>query len=225
MRMVHLAGNKNAFIRPTPSSGSLGGVARKTHETVILCEASGFDTILIETMGVGQSEYAVNSMVDFFLLLLIAGAGDEIQGIKKGIMEMADAFVINKADGDNKKNAQLAKKELENALKLFPKKESGCTPKVLTCSSLMKEGIEEVWETIEEYKSNTIKNGYFQKKRKEQSKNWMHETIKESLKNYFYKNPSVINNINEIEKSVIEGKMNSFDAANKLLKIYFDNIN
>ncbi len=164
-RMEKLSVDKNAFIRPSPSAGSLGGVARKTKEIIILCEAAGFDTIIVETVGVGQSETAVHSMVDFFLLLMLAGAGDELQGIKRGIMEMADALVINKADGDNVKKAKLAQLEYKNALHLFPPSESGWIPTVNTCSSLNNKGIEEVWKVIERLSGINQKQWLFSEKK------------------------------------------------------------
>jgi len=169
-RMEELATDPDAFIRPSPSAGSLGGVARKTRETIVLCEAAGFNTIFIETVGVGQSETAVHSMVDFFLLLMLAGAGDELQGIKRGIMEMADAIVINKADGENIRNAEQAKNEYQNALHLFPPTPSGWIPKVLTCSSLVKTGMDEVWKVIHEFIEKQKSSNFFALKRKEQAK-------------------------------------------------------
>jgi len=176
-----LACDPHAYIRPSPSAGSLGGVARKTRETIILCEAAGFDTIFIETVGVGQSETAVHSMVDFFLLLMLAGAGDELQGIKRGIMEMADAIAINKADGNNIEKAGLAKIQYQNALHLFPPTPSGWDPKVLTCSAHEKTGIEELWAIISGYLAMTKENNYFQHRRNEQAKYWMYETINEQF--------------------------------------------
>jgi LAO/AO transport system kinase len=169
-RMEELSAEKNAFIRPSPSSGSLGGVARKTRETIILCEAAGFDTIFIETVGVGQSETKVHSMVDFFLLLMLAGAGDELQGIKRGIMEMADTIIINKADGNNINKAKLAKKEYENALHMFPPSESGWIPNVLLTSAIKNTGINEVWNSIIDYKKLAKQNQYWQHKRQQQAK-------------------------------------------------------
>jgi len=172
-RMEELAGRREAYIRPSPSGGTLGGVARKTRETIILCEAAGFDTIFVETVGVGQSETAVHSMVDFFLLIMLAGAGDELQGIKRGIMEMADAIVINKADGNMLQKARRAQAEFTNALHLFPPSASGWTPLVKTCSSLHGSGIDEIWKMLEDYSSFVQKNGYLAKRRKEQSSYWM----------------------------------------------------
>lgn len=220
-RMELLSADPNAFIRPSPSAGSLGGVARKTRETIILCEASGFDTIFIETVGVGQSETVVHSMVDFFLLLMLAGAGDELQGIKRGIMEMADTIAITKADGTNVRKAQLAATEYRNALHLFPKSASGWNPKVLLCSSLEGTGIPEVWDSIQEYTTLTESNNFFYDRRREQSKYWMYETIDESIRSHFYHHPMVEHELRELEEKVLEGKMGSFGAAKKLLQLYF----
>jgi LAO/AO transport system kinase len=222
-RMEELATDPNAYIRPSPSAGSLGGVARKTRETVILCEAAGFDTIFIETVGVGQSETAVHSMVDFFLLIQIAGAGDELQGIKRGIMEMADGIVINKADGNNIEKADLAQAQFRNALHLFPSPPSGWTPEVLKCSSITKTGIPDVWDMITKYISFTQKNNYFIERRSHQSKYWMYETINSSLKNSFYNLPEIKKELKKYEDSVLNEKISSFVAANDLLSIYFKN--
>jgi len=223
-RMEELSVDSNAYIRPSPSAGSLGGVARKTRESLILCEAAGFDTILIETVGVGQSETAVHSMVDFFLLIKIAGAGDELQGIKRGIMEMADAISINKADGNNIHKAQLARVQFENALHLFPQSPSGWTPKVLTCSSIEKTGIDAIWDNILDYCSHTQQNGYFEQRRSEQAKYWMYETINEQLRDGFYHQKSVKEQIPDFEKKVLHDEMSSFVAAYKLLDAYFSEI-
>ncbi len=220
-RMEKLSADKNAFIRPSPSGGSLGGVARKTRESIILCEAAGFDTIIIETVGVGQSETAVHSMVDFFLLLMLAGAGDELQGIKRGIMEMADLIAINKADGQNLSKAKMAKNEYENALHLFPAPESGWLPKVVTCSALKMSGIREIWKHIENYRDLTFKNDYFRKKRNQQALYWMYETINQELKNNFYNDPGVNEKMKEFERKVLRDELNSFSAAGELLKKYF----
>jgi LAO/AO transport system kinase len=223
-RMEELSVDDNAYIRPSPSAGSLGGVARKTRESLILCEAAGFDTILIETVGVGQSETAVHSMVDFFLLIKIAGAGDELQGIKRGIMEMADAISINKADGNNIHKAQLARVQFENALHLFPQSPSGWNPKVLTCSAMEKTGIDTIWDNIMDYCSHTQQNGYFDQRRSEQAKYWMYETINEQLKDGFYQQALVKEQIPDFEKKVLNDEMSSFVAAFKLLKTYFDEV-
>jgi LAO/AO transport system kinase len=223
-RMEELSVDQNAYIRPSPSAGSLGGVARKTRESLILCEAAGFDTILIETVGVGQSETAVHSMVDFFLLIKIAGAGDELQGIKRGIMEMADAISINKADGNNIHKAQLARVQFENALHLFPKSPSGWNPKVLTCSAIEKTGIDSIWDTIMDYCSHTQQNGYFEHRRSEQAKYWMYETINDQLKDGFYQQKIIKEQIPDFEEKVLNDEMSSFVAAFKLLNTYFDEL-
>jgi LAO/AO transport system kinase len=223
-RMEELASDPNAYIRPSPSAGSLGGVARKTRETVVLCEAAGFDTIFIETVGVGQSETAVHSMVDFFLLIQIAGAGDELQGIKRGIMEMADGIVINKADGNNIEKAMLAQAQFKNALHLFPAPPSGWEPQVLTCSSLNKDGIDAVWEMITSYCTFANGNRYFDERRNQQSKYWMYESINETLKNSFFQQPLIKAKLREMEGLVLEEKVSSFVAANNLLDIYFKKI-
>jgi LAO/AO transport system kinase len=219
-RMEELAGDKNAYIRPSPSAGSLGGVARKTREIIILCEAAGFNHIFIETVGVGQSETAVHSMTDFFLLLMLAGAGDELQGIKRGIMEMADVIAINKADGNNREKAQMARMQYQNAIHLFPKKESEWEPVVLTCSAVKKEGIAGIWEQIENYKRTTKKNGYFFKKRNEQSTYWMHETIEEQLKRNFYNHPEIKAKLDVLENDVLTNKISSFAVAGELLDLF-----
>jgi len=220
-RMEELSIDENAYIRPSPSAGSLGGVARKTKEIIVLCEAAGFDTIIVETVGVGQSETAVHSMVDFFLLLMLAGAGDELQGIKRGIMEMADAIVINKADGDNLQKAKMAKQEYANALHLFPPADSGWTPKVETCSARDKSGIKEVWKVIENYKQHTKENGYFQKSRQDQELKIFFESIGEKLKDNFYNNTQVKESLNSIKSNILDGKISSYQAGNILLKAYY----
>ena len=220
-RMESIVHNPDVFVRPSPSAGSLGGVARKTRESVILCEAAGYDVIFIETVGVGQSETAVHSMVDMFLMLQISGAGDELQGIKRGIMEMADMMVITKADGENIHKAQLAKAQYQNALHLFPLPESQWRAKVFTCSSVDKVGLEEVWNGVEEYLDHIEANGYFQANSNRQNKYWMYETINETLKNAFYRNPEIEGRIAEVEQRVLGAKLSSFIAAKELLDIYF----
>lgn len=222
-RMEELSSDENAYIRPSPSAGSLGGVARKTREIIILCEAAGFDHVFVETVGVGQSETAVHSMVDFFLLVQIAGAGDELQGIKRGIMEMADAIVINKADGNNIERAMLAKAQFENALHLFPPSPSGFNPKVLTISSLHKKGMDTVQELLKEYQEATNKNNYFDHRRSEQSKYWMYESINETLKNSFYNQDKMKERLKDFETKVLQSELSSFVAARQLLDIYFEN--
>lgn len=223
-RMEDLSREKNAFIRPSPSAGSLGGVARKTRETIILCEAAGFDTIFVETVGVGQSETAVHSMVDFFLLIQLAGTGDELQGIKRGIMEMADGIIINKADGDNIDKARLAMAQFKNALHLFPPTDSGWTPQVLTYSGYYALGIKEIWDMIYEYVTFTKKNGYFDHKRREQSKYWMYESINEALRDSFYNNPIVSAALPDTEQQVLNSEISSFIAAKRMLDMYLTSI-
>ena len=220
-RMEELVKDANAYIRPSASGETLGGVARKTRETITLCEAAGFDTILIETVGVGQNETAVHSMVDFFLLLKISGAGDELQGIKRGIMEMADAIVINKADGDNIKKANLAKVEFNRALHLFPAKKSGWTPTTSTCSAITHDGIPEVWNTILKFLELTKGNNYFFEKRKEQNQYWMLETINEQLKTNFYNHPEIVKLLEDNKKAVQNDEISPFAAAQILLEKYF----
>lgn len=220
-RMEELVKDANAYIRPSASGETLGGVARKTRETITLCEAAGFDTVIIETVGVGQSETAVHSMVDFFLLLKIAGAGDELQGIKRGIMEMADLIAINKTDGDNIKRARLAKTEFNRALHLFPAKKSGWMPKVVTCSALTKDGIAEVWQTVEEFLSLTKANGHFEDKRREQNQYWMLETINERLSSHFYDNPAIMPELEAKKRAVRQNELSPFAAAQLLLEKYF----
>ena len=218
-RMEALVTDENAFIRPSPSGTSLGGVAQKTRESIILCEAAGFDTIIIETVGVGQSETVVHSMVDFFLLLKLAGAGDELQGIKRGIIEMADAIVINKADGDNKQNAKIAKVAFNRALHLYPLKESKWQPKVLTASALHNSGIEEIDNMILTYIAITKENAYFNKKRNEQNKFWLLSTIEQQLKTNFYQNPKVKSALQEEIDNLENGKTTPFNAAKRLLDL------
>ncbi len=220
-RMEDLSVARNAFIRPSPSSGSLGGVARKTRESIILCEAAGFDTIFVETVGVGQSETAVHSMVDFFLLLQLAGAGDELQGIKRGIMEMADGIAINKCDGSNVEKAKVAKSQYENAMHLFPMPESGWTSEALTCSSIEKTGIEEIWNMVERYIAFVKANNFFESKRNSQSKYWMYETINEQLKGKFYQDSDIQKQLMESERKVLSNEISSFVAAKNLLDRYF----
>ena len=220
-RMESICHNPNIFVRPSPSAGSLGGVARKTRETIVLCEAAGFDVIFIETVGVGQSETAVHSMVDMFMMLQISGAGDELQGIKRGIMEMADMMVITKADGENIKKAELAKAQYQGALRLFPLPESEWRPQVYTCSSREGTGLEEVWQGVEQYLQHIELNGYFMANRNRQNKYWMYETINETLKSSFYNNPEIESRLADVEQRVLDAKLSSFIAAKELLDIYF----
>ena len=219
-RMELLAKDPNAFIRPSPSSQSLGGVARKTRETIILCEAANYDVILVETVGVGQSETVVHGMVDFFLLLKLAGAGDELQGIKRGIMEMADGVVINKADGANKNEALKAKTEFTGALHLYPAKENKWHPKVLTCSALHNEGISEVWNMITDF-TNLAKDALsFEQNRIKQNQNWFIETVNDSLYRDFYNSEAVKANLDSLLLEIQENKISPFYAAKKLLDLY-----
>ena len=218
-RMEELVKQSKAFIRPSASGSSLGGVAQKTRETILLCEAAGYDVILIETVGVGQSETAVHSMTDFFLLMKLAGAGDELQGIKRGIVEMADAIVINKADGENVKAAKLAKTEFNRALHLYPQKASGWTPKAYTCSSLKNEGIKEVWQLISDYLELVKINGYFEQKRREQNRYWLMQTIQDSLYRQFFDHPGIKEELDRQMLLMEENKTTPFAAAALLLKL------
>lgn len=223
-RMEKLSIHPDAFIRPSPSAGSLGGVARKTRETIVLCEAAGYNNIFVETVGVGQSETAVHSMVDFFLLIQLAGTGDELQGIKRGIMEMADGIVINKADGDNIERAKLAQTQFRSALHLFPLPPSGWTPEVLTYSGYFELGIADVWDMIDRYFDFVKASGYFEHRRNEQEKYWMFESIDEHLKANFYRNPEIELMLRDKENLVLQNKQSSFIAAKNVLDYYFKNI-
>lgn len=224
-RMEKLAVHPSAFIRPSPSAGSLGGVARKTRETIVLCEAAGYDNIFVETVGVGQSETAVHSMVDFFLLIQLAGTGDELQGIKRGIMEMADGIVINKADGDNVDRARLAQAQFRSALMLFPATPSGWKPEVLTYSGYFELGIPEVWDMIDRYFAFVKENGYFETKRRQQARYWMYETIDEQLRRNFYDDPEVALRLDRYEREVLANRRSSFTAAKDILDFYFARYN
>lgn len=223
-RMEQLSVHPASFIRPSPSAGSLGGVARKTRETIILCEAAGFDKIFVETVGVGQSETAVHSMVDFFLLIQLAGTGDELQGIKRGIMEMADGIVINKADGNNIDKAKLAASQFRNALHLFPAPDSGWIPEVLTYSGFYNLGVKEIWDMVYRYIDFVKENGYFDYRRNEQSKYWMYESINEQLRDTFYHNARIESMLGEKEQQVLSGQLTSFIAAKSLLDTYFEEL-
>ena len=218
-RMEKLSVHPDSFIRPSPTAGSLGGVARKTRESIILCEAAGFDKIFVETVGVGQSETACHSMVDFFLLIQLAGTGDELQGIKRGIMEISDGIVINKCDGNNIEKCEMAATNFRNALHFFPMPDSGWTPKVMCYSGFYGLGIDKVWDMVYEYFDFVKANGYFDYRRNEQSKYWMYETINESLRNNFYNNPAIKAALKDEEQEVLAGKVTSFTAAAKLLKM------
>ena len=223
-RMEKLSVHPDSFIRPSPTAGSLGGVARKTRESIILCEAAGFDKIFVETVGVGQSETACHSMVDFFLLIQLAGTGDELQGIKRGIMEISDGIVINKCDGNNKEKCEMAATNFRNALHFFPKPDSGWLPKVLCYSGFYGIGIDKVWDMVYEYFDFVKANGYFEYRRNEQSKYWMYESINESLRNSFYNDNEIRTLLAGEEQQVLAGKETSFIAAHKLLDRYFDKL-
>ncbi len=220
-RMERLSASEGAFIRPSPSAGSLGGVARKTRETITLCEAAGFNVVLVETVGVGQSETAVHSMVDFFLLLMLAGAGDELQGIKRGIIEMCDGMVINKADGDNLVKAMAAKGQYQNALHLFPVQQSGWRPKVELCSAINGTGIDTCWKMILDHQELLKGKDLFEQKRKQQQVSQLHETINQELLHNFYKNPAVKDLMPIVMRELENNSMQSYQAAEYLLEKYF----
>jgi LAO/AO transport system kinase len=219
-RMERLAAEDNAFIRPSAARGHLGGVGRRTRETILLCEAAGYRNVLVETVGVGQSETAVRSMTDFFLLLMIPGAGDELQGIKRGIIEMLDGMVINKADGDNKPRAERARVEYASALHLFPPNPDGWTPRVLTCSSLHGEGIAEVWEMVRQHRAQQEAGGHFECRRRKQALAWMRELISLGLTDLFRNDAAVQGRMTDLEEAVKAGTMTSFSAARELLTIF-----
>lgn len=216
-RMETLAKDPNAFIRPSPSGNSLGGVAQKTRESIMLCEAAGYNVILVETVGVGQSEIAVHSMVDFFLLLKLSGAGDELQGIKRGIMEMADAIAINKADGNNLEHAKLAVTEFSRALHLYPPKANGWTPKVMKCSAMEKTGIEEIWDMVQQFVEHNKENGFFEKNRQQQNKNWFLQTVDEQIKQFFHQKETFKIEQAQLLIEIEEHKISPFYAAKLLL--------
>jgi len=216
-RMEKLALEENAFIRPSPSGGTLGGVSRKTRETMLVCEAAGYDVIIVETVGVGQSEVSVASMVDFFLLLILAGAGDELQGIKRGIVELADAIAVNKADGDNIHKAMTAKKTYENAIHLFAPSEWGWTPKVLTCSALETTGIETIWEMVIAYRDTMTATGALHQKRRQQAFQWMTQLLEEGLKDWFYQTPEMRRLMPELTNAVANGTITPTAAVKKML--------
>jgi len=219
-RMEQLSVHPKAFIRPSPAGSSLGGVARKTRESIYLCEAAGFDVIIVETVGVGQSETAVHSMVDFFLLLMLSGAGDELQGIKRGIMEMADALMITKADGQNIDRSKLAATEYRRAMHLLPPHASGWIPQTGICSAQTGDGMNKVWEIIERYLLHTQVNGYFDEKRSRQSVYWMEETINARIKQLFFTNEAVKTAYKDYLSRLTRGEITSYKAAEELLNIY-----
>jgi len=219
-RMEELSRDPLAFIRPSATGLSLGGVARSTRETMLLCEACGFDVILIETVGVGQSETLVKGMTDFFLLLMLAGAGDELQGIKKGIMEMADLIAINKADGLNKDAAMRAVAEYQQALHLFPKTESGFISKAVPCSAFENTGIAGIWDEMMRFFDITRKNGFFEKNRQLQNLDWMHDYIRQTLEEQFYSSPAVKRKLASLEKAVGDNQEPPLSAARQLIDIF-----
>ena len=218
-RMLELSVNDRAFIRPSPSGGTLGGVARKTRETMLACEAAGFDVVIIETVGVGQSETAVASMVDFFLVLMIAGAGDELQGIKKGILEVADTIVINKADGDNVTRAERARREYETALHILTPGSAHWSPQVLTCSALKKTGLTEIWETVNQHRAALEAAGELQSKRKKQALDWMYFLLEEGLRSWFFNHPQIQARLPELHGAIDQQTVSPTSAASHLLKI------
>jgi len=221
-RMTSLASNQMAFVRPTPSRGTLGGVAQRTREAMLLCEAAGYRNILVETVGVGQSETAVHNMVDFFLLLMLAGAGDELQGIKRGVMELADLVVINKADGINVAAAERARSEAQNALHYLPASASGWTPRSLACSAQTGSGIPELWSAVLEHTALTKANGWFSRVRQDQTKRWMHEIIQQGLRQRFESHPAIRERMEALEQQVLDGRTTSFRAARALLEMYLE---
>lgn len=219
-RMERLSQQEMAFIRPSPSKCHLGGVARRTRETMLLCEAAGYRNVIVETVGVGQSETAVRSMTDFFLLLMVAGAGDELQGIKRGIMEMVDGIAINKADGDNKPKAERARVEYTNALHLFPASADGWYPRVVTCSSVTGEGVAAIWELVLEHRATLEANGHFQARRRRQALDWMHQLISLGLENLFKTDPNVSARLPGMVEEVRRGQISSSSAACDLLALF-----
>jgi LAO/AO transport system kinase len=221
-RMSSLASSDMAFIRPSPSRGTLGGVAQRTREAMLLCEAAGYQNILVETVGVGQSETAVHDMVDFFLLITLAGAGDELQGMKRGVMELADVVAVNKADGSNLKAAEKARAEAQNALHYFPSSESGWTPRALTCSAKTCRGIPELWTCVLEYTAMTKTSGWFGLTRRNQTQKWMQEILRDGLKQRFESHPAIKKRMQTLEQEVLEGRTTSFRAARELLETYTD---
>src|SRR5690554_1721920 len=223
-RMDKLSISKNAFIRPSPSAGSLGGVAHQSRESIILCEAAGYDIIIVETVGVGQSETEVRHMTDFFLLLMLAGAGDELQGIKRGIMEMADGIMINKAEGENRQAAKMAAREYRNALHLFPKAESEWATKVKLCSALHGENMDGAWNIIDEYVKLTTNNGFFEKQRSRQLRSWFRKSIDELIKNSLFTSPKLKSKIQELEKAVSQKQISPYEAAKEVMEMIIKTI-
>ena len=223
-RMNQLSVDPLAFVRPSPSSGSLGGVANATRESILLCEAAGYEVILVETVGVGQSEYLVKEMVDFFLLLMLSGAGDEIQGIKRGIMEMADSLFVNKADGENQILARKAAQAYRNALHLFPPREDQWVPETGTCSAIDHKGITDVWDIIQKFKKSQTENNWFEKRRKEQSKTWLMDQLETSLKSFFFDQSIIKENIDDITNQVINNNKTPFAGSQELMDLFLSGI-
>lgn len=219
-RMEKLSSNANAFVRPSPASEALGGVARKTRESIILCEAAGYNYIIVETVGVGQSEIAVHSMVDFFLLLLLPGAGDELQGIKRGIVEMADMIAINKADGAKTDTARIAKAAYKNALHLFPPKDKDWTVPVVLCSAIDGSGLGEIIDTLFEYETLMKKTKQWDLQREQQNNYWLLESLRENLQQDFFNHPNIKEKLAVLQSDVSQGKTSPFKAAEELLKLY-----
>lgn len=219
-RMERLAIEERAFIRPSPSRGQLGGVARRARETILLCEAAGYSNILVETVGVGQSETAVRSMTDFFLLLMLAGAGDELQGMKRRIIEMLDGMAITKADGDNKNKAERARVEYANALHLFPASADGWTPPVVTSSSLNREGVDKVWQMVLDHRKLIESNGFFAQRRSLQSLEWMKELVMIGLEESFHADHAVAARLPHLREEVRQGHITPFAASRELLRLF-----
>ncbi len=219
-RMENLTKHENAFVRPSPAGGTLGGVARKSRETMLLCEAAGYDVILVETVGVGQSETTVRSMVDFFMLVVLTGAGDELQGIKKGVMELADAIVVNKADGDNLPRAKIARGDYERMIDYIRPATEGWKTRAMLCSALKKTGLPELWNTMKEFEAETQKSGVFQKRRKDQTLSWVYSMIDEHLHNIFFQNPMVLGRMPEVEEAVLQSKVSPSQAVAELVKVF-----
>jgi LAO/AO transport system kinase len=219
-RMISLASSDRAFIRPTPARGSFGGVAQRTREAMLLCEAAGYRNILVETVGVGQSETAVHDMVDFFLLITLAGAGDELQGIKRGVMELANLVVVNKADGENLAAAERTLIETKHALHFFPGSPSGWTSRAIVCSALTGRGISEVWNCVLEHVAISRASGWFDRNRRDQRRRWMQESLEQGLRQFFSANPEIRARLDSLECEVLEGNTTPFRAARTLLEMY-----
>ncbi|MEO8025326.1 MAG: methylmalonyl Co-A mutase-associated GTPase MeaB [Bryobacteraceae bacterium] len=217
-RMERLGADERAFIRPSPTRGQLGGVTRHTREAILICEAAGFGNILVETVGVGQSETAVRGMTDFFLLLMLAGAGDELQGIKRGVLELVDLVAVNKADGDNRARAEVARRELANALHLFPASDDGWTPPVVTCSALSGEGVPMIWDLVRAHRGVMQTSGEFAKRRARQRVEWLHDLIRQTLEAEFRRRPGVSSRLQEAELAVRQGAADPISAAARVFR-------